>query len=163
MPARSNAVSFWRVTSSMKMQLWFVPSAFSPLLFIMCFWNWFIDINSYMCLFLDDSWHYVQEAGLRTGGFPLSTTPGAQTRCSSHASLFFPSRWMWIKLTLIKKHNNLHLLLLDNYLTLSRLIDLLRRAGKLEEVPRFIDMAEKYSSRTKFDPGFNYCKGLYLW
>uniref|UniRef100_A0A671XG31 Tetratricopeptide repeat domain 21B n=1 Tax=Sparus aurata TaxID=8175 RepID=A0A671XG31_SPAAU len=51
----------------------------------------------------------------------------------------------------------------DNYLTLSRLVDLLRRAGKLEEIPRFIDMAEKYSSRTKFDPGFNYCKGLYLW
>uniref|UniRef100_A0A8C3AZP6 Tetratricopeptide repeat domain 21B n=1 Tax=Cyclopterus lumpus TaxID=8103 RepID=A0A8C3AZP6_CYCLU len=51
----------------------------------------------------------------------------------------------------------------DNYPTLSRLIDLLRRAGKLEEVPRFIDMAEKHSSRTKFDPGFNYCKGLYLW
>lgn len=56
------------------------------------------------------------------------------------------------------------MLLLDNYPTLSRLIDLLRRAGKLEEVPRFIDMAEKHSSRTrKFDPGFNYCKGLYLW
>uniref|UniRef100_A0A673CVP2 Tetratricopeptide repeat domain 21B n=1 Tax=Sphaeramia orbicularis TaxID=375764 RepID=A0A673CVP2_9TELE len=51
----------------------------------------------------------------------------------------------------------------DNYLTLSRLIDLLRRAGKLEEIPRFLDMAEKHSSRTKFDPGFNYCKGLYLW
>ncbi|XP_041858520.1 tetratricopeptide repeat protein 21B isoform X2 [Melanotaenia boesemani] len=51
----------------------------------------------------------------------------------------------------------------DNYPTLSRLIDLLRRAGKLEEVPRFLDMAEKHSSRTKFDPGFNYCKGLYLW
>uniref|UniRef100_A0A8D3BZ97 Tetratricopeptide repeat domain 21B n=1 Tax=Scophthalmus maximus TaxID=52904 RepID=A0A8D3BZ97_SCOMX len=51
----------------------------------------------------------------------------------------------------------------DNYPTLSRLIDLLRRAGKLEEVPRFLDMAEKHSSRTKFDAGFNYCKGLYLW
>ncbi|XP_058478817.1 tetratricopeptide repeat protein 21B [Solea solea] len=51
----------------------------------------------------------------------------------------------------------------DNYATLSRLIDLLRRAGKLEEIPRFFDMAEKHSSRTKFDPGFNYCKGLYLW
>lgn len=51
----------------------------------------------------------------------------------------------------------------DNYPTLSRLIDLLRRAGKLEEVPRFLDMAEKHSSRTRFDPGFNYCKGLYLW
>ncbi|KAK2839753.1 hypothetical protein Q5P01_013493 [Channa striata] len=51
----------------------------------------------------------------------------------------------------------------DNYPTLSRLIDLLRRAGKLEEVSRFLDMAEKHSSRTKLDPGFNYCKGLYLW
>ncbi|CAN9497793.1 unnamed protein product [Ophioblennius macclurei] len=51
----------------------------------------------------------------------------------------------------------------DNYPTLSRLIDLLRRAGKLEEIPRFLDMAEKYSSRSKLDPGFHYCKGLYLW
>uniref|UniRef100_A0A8C9WIP1 Tetratricopeptide repeat domain 21B n=1 Tax=Scleropages formosus TaxID=113540 RepID=A0A8C9WIP1_SCLFO len=51
----------------------------------------------------------------------------------------------------------------DNYPTLSRLIDLLRRTGKLEEVPRFLEMAEKHFSRAKFDPGFNYCKGLYLW
>ncbi|XP_015214562.1 tetratricopeptide repeat protein 21B isoform X1 [Lepisosteus oculatus] len=51
----------------------------------------------------------------------------------------------------------------DNYPTLSRLIDLLRRAGKLEEVPKFLEMAEKHSSRAKLDPGFNYCKGLYLW
>uniref|UniRef100_A0A8B9G865 Tetratricopeptide repeat protein 21B n=1 Tax=Amazona collaria TaxID=241587 RepID=A0A8B9G865_9PSIT len=51
----------------------------------------------------------------------------------------------------------------DNYATLSRLIDLLRRAGKLEEVPRFLLMAEKHSSRTKLEPGFHYCKGLYLW
>lgn len=58
---------------------------------------------------------------------------------------------------------NLQSLLSDTYPTLSRLIDLLRRAGKLEEIPRFLDMAEKYSSRAKFDPGFNYCNGLYLW
>ncbi|XP_066468231.1 tetratricopeptide repeat protein 21B isoform X2 [Tiliqua scincoides] len=51
----------------------------------------------------------------------------------------------------------------DNYATLSRLIDLLRRAGKLEEIPRFLAMAEKHSPRAKFDPGFHYCKGLYLW
>ncbi|XP_062825281.1 tetratricopeptide repeat protein 21B isoform X1 [Anolis carolinensis] len=51
----------------------------------------------------------------------------------------------------------------DNYTTLSRLIDLLRRAGKLEEIPRFLSMAEKHSPRTKLDPGFHYCKGLYLW
>ncbi|KTG02426.1 hypothetical protein cypCar_00013634 [Cyprinus carpio] len=51
----------------------------------------------------------------------------------------------------------------DNYPMLSRLIDLQHRAGKLEEVPRFLQMAEKHSSRAKFEPGYNYCKGLYLW
>ncbi|XP_006153641.1 tetratricopeptide repeat protein 21B isoform X1 [Tupaia chinensis] len=51
----------------------------------------------------------------------------------------------------------------DNYMTLSRLIDLLRRCGKLEDVPRFFLMAEKRNSRAKFEPGFQYCKGLYLW
>ncbi|XP_006124853.2 tetratricopeptide repeat protein 21B isoform X3 [Pelodiscus sinensis] len=51
----------------------------------------------------------------------------------------------------------------DNYASLSRLIDLLRRAGKLEEVPRFLVMAERHSSRAKLEPGFHYCKGLYLW
>lgn len=83
----------------------------------------------------------------------------------SHVSRIFGERkcesMIWPSLN--GKHNNLHLLLSDNYPTLSRLIELLRRAGKLEEVPRFVDMAEKHSSRTKFDPGFNYCKGLYLW
>ncbi|XP_053327438.1 tetratricopeptide repeat protein 21B [Spea bombifrons] len=51
----------------------------------------------------------------------------------------------------------------DNYATLSRLIDLLRRAGKLEEIPKFLEMAEMHSPRAKLDPGFHYCKGLYLW
>ncbi|XP_074159318.1 tetratricopeptide repeat protein 21B [Sminthopsis crassicaudata] len=51
----------------------------------------------------------------------------------------------------------------DNYTTLSRLIDLLRRAGKFEDVPRFLLMAEKHSARAKLEPGFQYCKGLYLW
>ncbi|XP_007945909.1 tetratricopeptide repeat protein 21B [Orycteropus afer afer] len=51
----------------------------------------------------------------------------------------------------------------DNYMTLSRLIDLLRRCGKLEDVPRFFLMAEKRNCRAKFEPGFHYCKGLYLW
>lgn len=48
-------------------------------------------------------------------------------------------------------------------MTLSRLIDLLRRCGKLEEVPRFFLMAEKHNSRTKLEPGFQYCKGLHFW
>ncbi|XP_075036827.1 tetratricopeptide repeat protein 21B isoform X1 [Mixophyes fleayi] len=51
----------------------------------------------------------------------------------------------------------------DNYATLSRLIDLLRRAEKLEEIPKYLDLAEKHSSRAKLEPGFHYCRGLYLW
>ncbi|XP_036998976.2 tetratricopeptide repeat protein 21B [Artibeus jamaicensis] len=51
----------------------------------------------------------------------------------------------------------------DNYITLSRLIDFLRRCGKLEDVPRFFLMAEKRNSRAKLEPGYQYCKGLYLW
>ncbi|KAK2509919.1 hypothetical protein MC885_009975 [Smutsia gigantea] len=37
------------------------------------------------------------------------------------------------------------------------------RCGKLEDVPRFFLMAEKRNSRAKLEPGFQYCKGLYLW
>ncbi|XP_062043519.1 tetratricopeptide repeat protein 21B [Lepus europaeus] len=51
----------------------------------------------------------------------------------------------------------------DNYMTLFRLIDILRRCGKLEDVPRFFLMAEKHNSRAKLEPGYQYCKGLYLW
>lgn len=54
-------------------------------------------------------------------------------------------------------------LFVDNYMTLSRLIDFLRRCGKLEDVPRFFLMAEKRNSRAKLEPGYQYCKGLYLW
>lgn len=39
----------------------------------------------------------------------------------------------------------------------------MRRAGKLEEVPKFLDMAEQASPRAKIEAGFNYCKGLYEW
>ncbi|XP_066201690.1 tetratricopeptide repeat protein 21B isoform X1 [Saccopteryx leptura] len=51
----------------------------------------------------------------------------------------------------------------DNYMTLSRLIDFLRRCGKLEDVPRFFLLAEKHNFRAKLEPGYQYCKGLYLW
>ncbi|XP_003478712.1 tetratricopeptide repeat protein 21B [Cavia porcellus] len=51
----------------------------------------------------------------------------------------------------------------DNYMTLSRLIDLLRRCGKFDDIPRFFVMAEKRNPRAKLEPGFQYCKGLYLW
>ncbi|CAH1774388.1 unnamed protein product [Owenia fusiformis] len=51
----------------------------------------------------------------------------------------------------------------DNFEALARLVDLMRRAGKLEEVPRFLELAENASSRASMDPGYNYCKGLFEW
>ncbi|XP_068092032.1 tetratricopeptide repeat protein 21A isoform X2 [Hyperolius riggenbachi] len=51
----------------------------------------------------------------------------------------------------------------DNFTVLSKLIDLLRRSGKLDEAPKFFDMALAQSSRTTLEPGYNYCKGLHCW
>ncbi|KAJ8306896.1 hypothetical protein KUTeg_014980 [Tegillarca granosa] len=49
----------------------------------------------------------------------------------------------------------------DHYEALSRLVDLTRRAGKLEEVPKALELAENASPRASVEAGFNYCKGLY--
>ena len=49
-----------------------------------------------------------------------------------------------------------------NYRALHRMILLLRRAGKLEEAPKVLDAAEKYSVKTSHDAGLLFCTGLYL-
>ncbi|KAM9307487.1 tetratricopeptide repeat protein 21A [Gastrophryne carolinensis] len=51
----------------------------------------------------------------------------------------------------------------DNFVVLSKLINLLRRSGKLDEAPRFFDMTLASSSKTTMEPGYNYCKGLHCW
>ena len=51
----------------------------------------------------------------------------------------------------------------DNYQALARLVDLMRRAGKLEDVPKFLEMAETASPRATMEAGFSFCKGLYEW
>ncbi|XP_067824088.1 tetratricopeptide repeat protein 21B-like [Heptranchias perlo] len=51
----------------------------------------------------------------------------------------------------------------DNFLVLSKLIKLFRKTGKLNKAPELLELPEKKSSRTVVEPGFNYCKGLYLW
>ncbi len=56
-----------------------------------------------------------------------------------------------------------HPVISDHYEAMSRLVDLMRRAGKLEEVPRFLEMAENAGQRVHMDAGYNYCKGLYEW
>ncbi|XP_008584612.1 PREDICTED: tetratricopeptide repeat protein 21A isoform X1 [Galeopterus variegatus] len=51
----------------------------------------------------------------------------------------------------------------DNFVVLNKLINLLRRSGRLEDAPAFFELAEKRSSRVTLDPGFNYCRGIYCW
>ncbi|XP_006161408.1 tetratricopeptide repeat protein 21A [Tupaia chinensis] len=51
----------------------------------------------------------------------------------------------------------------DNFAVLDKLIDLLRRSGRLEDAPAFFELAKKTSSRVPLEPGFNYCRGLYCW
>jgi tetratricopeptide repeat protein 21B len=49
----------------------------------------------------------------------------------------------------------------NHYVALSRLIHLLRRSGRLNEVPAFLSLAENLSKRSSMEPGLHYCKGLY--
>ncbi|XP_014375105.1 tetratricopeptide repeat protein 21A [Alligator sinensis] len=51
----------------------------------------------------------------------------------------------------------------DNFSVMERLIDLLRRSGKLDKATFFFEMARKHSTRIPLEPGYNYCKGLYCW
>lgn len=50
----------------------------------------------------------------------------------------------------------------DQYEALGRLLDLLRRAGNLEECDKFLEQAER-SPRADRDAGLNYCKGMSEW
>mmetsp|Transcript_24287 Transcript_24287/g.74888 ORF Transcript_24287/g.74888 Transcript_24287/m.74888 type:complete len:387 (+) Transcript_24287:761-1921(+) len=49
----------------------------------------------------------------------------------------------------------------NNYFALSKLIKLLRCAGQLNDVPRFVDLAERSNARSLSHPGLNFCKGLH--
>ena len=48
----------------------------------------------------------------------------------------------------------------DNYNILAKLIELMRKAGKLQECQAFIEKAEKKTQRSKM-AGLAFCKGLY--
>ena len=51
----------------------------------------------------------------------------------------------------------------DHWQALSKLIDLMRRAGQLEECAEFLKKAEQNNPNARMQAGFNYCKGLHLW
>jgi tetratricopeptide repeat protein 21B len=49
------------------------------------------------------------------------------------------------------------------YAALTKLIQLLRRAGRLSDAPRYIKAAEKSGAKESFAAGLHFCKGLYAW
>ena len=49
----------------------------------------------------------------------------------------------------------------SNYHVIERLIIILRRLGKLQEIPPYLDAAEKFDKRSIAHSGYHYCKGLY--
>jgi len=49
----------------------------------------------------------------------------------------------------------------DNFKGLYKLLQLLRRAGKVNEAKTFLEAAEKHSPQTRHRPGFQFCKGMY--
>ncbi|XP_072364247.1 tetratricopeptide repeat protein 21B-like isoform X1 [Scyliorhinus torazame] len=51
----------------------------------------------------------------------------------------------------------------ENFLVLSKLMKLFRKTGRLDKARGFLELAERKSTRTVAEPGFNHCKGLYLW
>jgi tetratricopeptide repeat protein 21B len=48
----------------------------------------------------------------------------------------------------------------DNFNALAQLIELLRRAGRLADVPQFLEKAEKAAARTSM-AGYSFTKGLF--
>ncbi|KAG1679081.1 Tetratricopeptide repeat protein 21B [Nymphon striatum] len=51
----------------------------------------------------------------------------------------------------------------DNYEALAKMIEAMRRIGKMEEIPNYFTKITNFSSRSYLEAGFNYCKGLYEW
>ena len=51
---------------------------------------------------------------------------------------------------------------LDCYKALAQLIEMLRRAGQLDDAIPLLSIAEN-STRASYDPGYSYCQGLYHW
>lgn len=49
----------------------------------------------------------------------------------------------------------------NDYTALARLVKLLRRAGRLCEVPYFLSLARLKDPRALSHPGYNFCAGLY--
>lgn len=59
------------------------------------------------------------------------------------------------------QYNNLLVNNPNNYAAMEKIVSLLRRAGKLEEVPKLFEQAEAKDPRSSSHAGLFFCKGLY--
>jgi lipopolysaccharide biosynthesis regulator YciM len=48
-----------------------------------------------------------------------------------------------------------------HYTALKKLLEMMKRSGKLDEADKFFEMAEKSSNKVHLQPGFHFCKGLF--
>jgi tetratricopeptide repeat protein 21B len=51
----------------------------------------------------------------------------------------------------------------NHWVGLSKLLHLLRKAGRTGDAKHFLDKSEKSSAKAGTEAGFHYCKGLFLW
>ncbi|KAG1934258.1 tetratricopeptide repeat protein 21B [Pimephales promelas] len=51
----------------------------------------------------------------------------------------------------------------DNFHAMAKFLHVLRRMGKLDDVPSVFEACEKFSPLSVREPGFHYCKGFYFW
>ena len=49
----------------------------------------------------------------------------------------------------------------DNYRGLYKLLQLLRRAGKIQEAKPFLEAAERHSPQSRHRAGYQFCKGMF--
>lgn len=88
---------------------------------------------------------------------PRTTTPHA-LQCRTHRAPSLPQEHYD---TAIYHFQQLLERSPNHYGALAQLILLLRRAGRLEDVPRYFALAEAGSPKATMEPGYHYCKGLY--
>lgn len=88
---------------------------------------------------------------------------GVFNRASARQNSLHLQHKLWRALALLNMPQMLLCFPTDNYEALAGLVDLMRRSGKLEEVPKFLEAAESATGRASMEGGFNYCKGLYEW
>ncbi|XP_030623493.1 tetratricopeptide repeat protein 21B [Chanos chanos] len=51
----------------------------------------------------------------------------------------------------------------DNFHSLLKFLNLLRRVGRIDDILPYFEACELRSPRATTEPGYNFCKGLYLW